>query len=380
MVLDLSPRELVLAVLLLVCDVFGLVAGARVLGSRPALGSRFVRDGFVWALFGAAWAVVWGGAALVVLRNKFALIRVITHVLLFVMAPLAIARGIAWIHAGRRSAGLVPIVVGLAMVTTYLWAHLVEPRRVEFTEARILTARAMRLAAPVRVAVLADIQTDSIGAYEEEVFRETAAARPDLVLLPGDFVQTYVPRRFAEETERFRALFDLLEPWPRLGVFAVFGDVDPDPDLFAGTRVQVLDDTVVVLPGEPALRLVGLSLRASRRPLGPDVLRGIEDFGGYTIVMGHAPDFAQPVIEGRAQPDALLVAGHTHGGQVVVPGFGPPLTLTSIPRRFAAGGLFELGPARLCISRGVGLERGFAPRVRFLCRPQVFLLDLVPEP
>jgi len=70
----------------------------------------------------------------------------------------------------------------------------------------------------------------------------------------------------------------------------------------------------------------------------------------------------------------LLIAGHTHGGQVVVPGFGPPLTLTSVPREVAAGGLRELDGRRLYVSRGVGMERGWAPPLRLFCAPEVTLL------
>lgn len=378
--LDLSPRELVLAVMLLVCDAFGLVVGARLLSLRSAPRPRVLRDAVVWLAFGAAWSIVWSAATLVVLQNKFAVLRMITHVLLFVMAPLALARGIAWIRAGRRSAGLLPVAVGLGMVALYAWAYFVEPRRIEFSEHRISTPRTATLGAPVRVAVLADVQTDSVGPYEADVFRRTAAALPDLVLLPGDFVQADPDGDFAEQARRFRQLFELLEPWPPLGVHAVFGDIDPDPTLFEGTRVQVIDgETVMPDPAVP-LQLIGLSLAQSRRPLTRSTVEAIDRFAGYTIVMGHAPDYAMPVIEGALRPDALLLAGHTHGGQVVVPGFGPPITLTSVPRRFAAGGLFDLGATRLCVSRGVGLERGFAPRVRFWCRPQVVLIDLVPAP
>jgi hypothetical protein len=72
----------------------------------------------------------------------------------------------------------------------------------------------------------------------------------------------------------------------------------------------------------------------------------------------------------------LVVAGHTHGGQVVLPGFGPPMTLSHVPRAVAAGGLHDLGGNAIYVSRGVGCERGQAPRIRFLCPPEVSLLEV----
>ena len=376
---DLSPRELAFAVILIACDAFGLVVGARLLARRSAPTGGFVRDGVIWLVFGIVWASIWGLGSVLALQSKFAMLRVITHVLLFVMAPLAVARGFASIRLGHRTQGALPLAVGLAMVAVYSWAYFVEPRHIEFTEHRLQGPRIAALSGPVRIAILADIQTDEVGDYEVEVFRRTAELRPDLVLLPGDFVQTQTRQDFAEQAVRFRELFAVFEPWPRLGVFAVTGDIDPVPELFDGTRVRVIDDQVVGFAGEPGLQLVGLGLPASRIRLGGRALAAVEGFGGYSIVMGHAPDYAMPLIDGEVRGEMLCIAGHTHGGQVVVPGLGPPITLTSVPRRFAAGGLFDCGDARLCISRGIGLERGFAPRVRLFCRPQVVVVDLVPE-
>lgn len=71
----------------------------------------------------------------------------------------------------------------------------------------------------------------------------------------------------------------------------------------------------------------------------------------------------------------LVLAGHTHGGQVVVPFFGPPYTASRLPRRYA-GGLNDYRGIPLHVSRGVGMERGFAPQVRFLCPPEICVVDV----
>jgi len=72
----------------------------------------------------------------------------------------------------------------------------------------------------------------------------------------------------------------------------------------------------------------------------------------------------------------LVVAGHTHGGQVVLPLVGPPIVLSPLPRSIAAGGLHALDGNALYVSRGVGMERGQAPRIRFLCPPEITVLTL----
>ena len=59
-----------------------------------------------------------------------------------------------------------------------------------------------------------------------------------------------------------------------------------------------------------------------------------------------------------------------------MPFFGPLLTLSDVPRHVAAGGVHELGPVRVHVSRGVGMERGSAPQIRFFCPPEICLLTL----
>jgi len=99
----------------------------------------------------------------------------------------------------------------------------------------------------------------------------------------------------------------------------------------------------------------------------------IPERDGFHIVFGHLPNFAL----GDVSAD-LLVAGHTHGGQVRIPGFGPLLTLSLVPRSWAAGRTELEGGRTLIVSRGIGLERGYAPRVRLFCRPEIVILDLLP--
>ncbi|MGA0870889.1 MAG: metallophosphoesterase, partial [Planctomycetota bacterium] len=375
MFLDLTLREWALAALLLACDLGGLLLGARFLRAGRGRNAGVLPEFGRWLLFGATWAIVWGWATAFAFASKFAVLRVLTHVAVFVLAPLSLGRGLSWIRCGRRHAAILPLTVGLVVLAVYLWAFLVEPRWIEVSWHRVDTPKALALEEPVRIAVLADIQTDAVGGYEEEVFRSVAAAAPDLVILPGDFVQTFAPR-FGEQREKFRALFDLLRPWPKHGVYAVLGDIDPDPTLFEGTKVQRIDDRVTVVGPAPGVQLIGRSLRRSREPLDATDVGRIEAHDGYTIVVGHAPDYMITVVESGSGPEALFLAGHTHGGQIVVPGFGPPMTLTSVSRDVAGGGLHAFGDARVCVSRGVGMERGFAPRVRLFCRPEVVMFEL----
>jgi predicted MPP superfamily phosphohydrolase len=88
----------------------------------------------------------------------------------------------------------------------------------------------------------------------------------------------------------------------------------------------------------------------------------------FTIVLAHNPMLIRQV-EQRGLP--LLLAGHTHGGQVQLPLFGP--LILPIPDRTLAEGLLERGRTQLYVTRGVGIG---TPPVRLGARPEVPLLVL----
>jgi predicted MPP superfamily phosphohydrolase len=100
-------------------------------------------------------------------------------------------------------------------------------------------------------------------------------------------------------------------------------------------------------------------------------LRSDPDAFGLAVV--HSPD---PVPELVALGYRLIVAGHTHGGQVRMPVVGALITNSHVPREMAMG-LLEVPPAILHVSPGLGTSR-WAP-FRFLCRPEATVLDLVPR-
>jgi hypothetical protein len=266
----------------------------------------------------------------------------------------------------RGPARIAAAVLGLATAAVGIDAFLVEPFRLELTRVRVETPK---LKAPLRIGVLADFQADAIGPHEERAVRLLLDEKPDLLLLPGDFLQC----GSAERPALRRAMQELLRRAgfsAPLGAFAVGGDVDPRdwPAIFEGLPVTCLEPTRSLDVGP--LRLTGLDFDASCDPRAR-----VAPSDRFHLVFGHRPDFAL----GDVRAD-LLVAGHTHGGQVRLPGIGPLVTMSRVPRAWAAGTTALEGGRTLVVSRGVGMERGSAPRLRFLCRPEVVVIDLVPSP
>jgi predicted MPP superfamily phosphohydrolase len=96
--------------------------------------------------------------------------------------------------------------------------------------------------------------------------------------------------------------------------------------------------------------------------------------GRFGVAVMHSPDSAP---EAAALGYDLIVAGHTHGGQVRLPLLGALVTNCSMPRRLVSGPI-RMGGAVLHISPGLGTSK-YAP-FRFWCRPEATVLELRPRP
>jgi predicted MPP superfamily phosphohydrolase len=283
----------------------------------------------------------------------------------FLHGPLLLC-GVGWtLRRDARHWTAVFWLGAAALLLVAVDAFLVEPRWLELSRVEVTSDKVER---PLRVAVLSDLQTDRVGEHERRAVRLVLDERPDLILMPGDYIDEDDPERYREQRERLRWMLQELGFSAPLGVFASRGNVDPDawPLVFAGLPVTPIErNRSIPLDG---LTVTGLGLWES---FDPTVRIPATD--GFHIAFGHAPDFALGPVEAD-----LLVAGHTHGGQVRLPLFGPPITFTRVPRDWASGTTRLPDGRTLVVSRGVGMERGRAPRMRFLCRPQVVIIDVVP--
>lgn len=298
----------------------------------------------------------------------------------FIHAPLYCAASCWLLRRDSRAMSVAAGLAAVALVGIGVDAFLIEPHRLEVMHYEI---RSNKIVRPLRIVVLADIQTDDVGEYERDVLRRAAEAEADLILLPGDYLQVASAEAWQEQSEKLRTLFREARLTAPLGVFAVEGNIDHRqwPRIFDQTGVVATVETRSFPLADGAVQLICLSERASGAPDGADVPTAADGRGDapagrqpFRICVGHRPDFAL----GRPQAD-LLIAGHTHGGQVQLPGIGPLLTLSRVSRSWASG-LNEIRAGQfLFVSRGIGMERGGAPRLRFLCRPELAVIDITPE-
>jgi predicted MPP superfamily phosphohydrolase len=290
-----------------------------------------------------------------------------------------LAVGLCWTHRrARRPARSVQFgAVAAGLLAVYVEAYHLEPHMLKVRRHKVEAAAGYANPRMIRILHVTDIQTPAIGAHEERALRAGLAERPDLIVLTGDYVQDALGRptedQAAADLRRLIAHIGFDAP---LGVFATEGDVGPPcREVFAGTGVRCLVDAsaVVALPDGGTLGITGLS-GGRGRERDPAWLAWLLSRGpgaDHRIVISHSPDF----VDAMPVDVDLVLAGHTHGGQVVLPFVGPLTTASRLPHRYA-GGLHDYEGTPLHVSRGVGMERGFAPPVRFLCPPEICVLEM----
>jgi len=283
----------------------------------------------------------------------------------FFYLPVFLLGNIYIIFRQHRIFALVLCAAVLIILGIAVDAFLIEPNQLETTR---ITIQSSKLDRPYKIVFLADIQTDSPGEYETRVLELASSEKPDLILFGGDYIHLHDLDEYERAIPEMNRVLRDAQLDPNFGAIAIQGNVDWNnwKEIFKDTGIQVLESTET--QEIESISLTTLSMIDS----GNDrlVIDGLDNFH---LVLGHSPNYSL----GKIEAD-LLLAGHTHGGQFQLPGIGPLITLSAVPREWASG-LTEIHPERyLLVSRGIGMERGFAPRLRFLCRPEIIVLNLEP--
>ena len=222
----------------------------------------------------------------------------------------------------------------------------------------------------LRVAFLADIHH---GPYVDldhvaAIVRTTLALQPDAVILGGDY--STADARYIGPC--FEVLTGLKAP---LGVYGVLGNHDywhgiaESHDGFRASRIMEMTNAGVWLErGSHRLRLAGVDDLWCGRTHVESAL-GDARADDACVVVSHNPDFAEKLRDPRV---GLVLSGHTHGGQLYVPGFGAPIVPSRYGQKYLKG-LVRAPATHVYVSRGLGTV---AAPMRFRSPPELTVLTL----
>lgn len=229
-------------------------------------------------------------------------------------------------------------------------------------------------ARPVTVALLSDVHLGSMamdGARLTRVVDRVAALRPDLVVMAGDFIEGHRAGSATRIAPGLTAPFARLRP--PLGAIAVLGNHDHWTGAAAVRRaleaagVTVLENAVVA---RGPLAVGGVGDAFTHHDRLRETSAALRRLPGARVLLTHSPDIA-PALS-RDMP--LLLAGHTHCGQVVLPLWGPIHVPSRYGTRYTCGIVRE-GPRTTVVTGGLGTSE--VP-LRLGAPPDIWLVRLGP--
>ena len=263
-------------------------------------------------------------------------------------------------------------IVGTVLVIYAFW---IEPLRLTLTHQKLVSSK---LHGSLRVLHLGDLHLERITRRELKLNQLIKQLHPDLILFSGDILNL----SYLEDPTAIKQAREIISEWKApLGTFFVSGSEAVDlhhvfPDLVSDPVITWLDNkTATVQTGTDRLNIIGVT--CTHKPFldAPVVEKLAEPHQDqFNILLYHSPDLAPNAA--RMGID-LQLSGHTHGGQVRLPVFGALFTASLYGRKFSSG-RYQIKNLTLYITRGIGMEGQAAPRVRFLCPPEIILWEIGP--
>lgn len=278
-------------------------------------------------------------------------------------------------RSGRRKARIAVALVALALLAFASKAVTDTMAMPHVRRATVALPQLPATSAPLRLALISDVHVagpDMPPSRLAAIVREVNALRPDLILIAGDFVSD---RRLASRHyTTAEAIAPLRALRPNLATVAVPGNHDHWRDA-RGVRAELSRAGVVVLANQA-------------RRFGPIVIGGLDDdftghadlattlqamraLGGAPVLLSHSPDPFPEVPAGVG----LMLAGHTHCGQLRYPWGGSPATMSRYGERYACGVVREDGKVLVTTA---GLGTSVLP-FRFGTHPEIWLIELSPR-
>ncbi|MBI4455566.1 MAG: metallophosphoesterase family protein [Acidobacteria bacterium] len=262
----------------------------------------------------------------------------------------------------------------LLVLLAALWSVFAyrESRHLEVNHQEIVLARLHPDFEGFRILLISDLHLTEDSAFTQQLQDRMESIPADLLLIAGDFKDLYYDEKTA--MSQLSRLLVAFEKFPQ--VYAVNGNVDTTQmvrDVEAmGIRV-LRNEREILKRGQGTLGIAGAFYPYSTAGLERSLQRFQDERGvglpDCDILLAHSPDV---ILWGPASKADLILAGHTHGGQVRLPVVGAVTTRTRLGRHYASG-LFKFGNIQLFITRGVGTT--FLP-LRFLCPPEIVVITL----
>lgn len=287
---------------------------------------------------------------------------------------------------------MVLFLVVIVAFSCLAYAYFIEPNRLVVTNTDIKIKGWDTAFDGLRIAMISDIHGGSNGVTEakiREIVAKTNEQQPDLIVLLGDYVSQYRGDHQALKMPIETIADNLQGLRAKYGVIAVLGNHD---GLFNNEKVaaeltrigyRVLQNEVFVIEKDGRkLRFLGLKDQmqiTTREEFAENARQALmpTDKTGSVVVLEHTPDIL-PLITGKSEISGdlkLMLAAHTHGGQVWLPILGRPIIPSSYGQKYAYGHVFDQG-VDMFVTSGIGTS--ILP-FRFMVPPEIAVVTIRSE-
>jgi len=263
--------------------------------------------------------------------------------------------------------------IGTVMV---LYGFFIEPQRLIISR-QTYQNQHFHPKQKLKLAHLGDLHMERQTPREIKIINALKEWKPDVILFSGDVLSISCLNDSLALKDARQFLSQLSAP---LGVYCVSGSPAVDlpeilPEIYAGLPVKLLDNEKVVINWH-GQKIVITGCSCTHNP-HYDIERLNHTYKpgtntDLTILLYHSPDLSY---YSDSIGIDLQFSGHTHGGQICLPFYGPIFTGSLFGRDFQHGRM-QINHLTLYILRGIGLEGAGAPRVRFLCPPEICLWEI----
>ena len=257
-------------------------------------------------------------------------------------------------------------IIALTGLLCYCYGYFVEPYNVEVNRMTIATDKLKDVS--FTVVQISDMHCDTKMRNEEKLVRIVNDIAPDIIVFTGDEINS------RDAIDLFQNTLKSLDAGiAKLAVRGNWFESIESSFLYQDTGFKVLEKESVTLEKDgQTITVAGVNFWDSQ---SCKYVVKHNDPAKFNILLYHTPDLVEDVADSNVD---LYLAGHTHGGQVCLPFYGAILTFSKFGKKYEAG-RYQVGDKAAYINRGLGMEGGKAPRVRFFARPEIAVFDIVPK-
>lgn len=256
------------------------------------------------------------------------------------------------------------LLLVLCEVSCFIYGWAWEPTWLEFSDTALSTGKFPQNGA-LNIVHLSDLHFEGTPGDEsriEQAIYGINLQKPDVILITGDYLISpnglSLLESFITQLAEISPVYGILGNWDLVHFPKLIGEIEK-------TGIHLIDGKIhnLVIRGM-GINLIGIPLSQPNK-VKELISRSSEE--SFQIVLHHNPDLFEETADLGGD---LYLCGHTHGGQIRLPWYGAIVTLTGTGKEYEAG-LYRRKGCWCYTNRGLGLEGGGAPRVRFWCRPEV---------